>query len=213
MRADRKDTLDLTRAINRDLPIFTDGAYSDPPFLLESWCTIREQGYQVSRLSLGTQTGTHIDAPAHFDAAGATLESLPLRTLIGPYLWVDLDPVEPPRREEINSRYRGEMILFLHSSGPSILSDEGFEALLDLPCPVWVTAFGIRIAGRDSLYFFRALSKAGKFLIEDLEEEAARRVKPGGEMMALPLRLEGVSGSPCRVVIRQNLSDEASVEQ
>src|SRR5215216_1888295 len=38
----------------------------------------------VSHLSLGVHTGTHVDAPRHFIPGGADVESLPLTTLIGP---------------------------------------------------------------------------------------------------------------------------------
>ncbi len=60
------EIIDLTRKLDESLSIYSGGGYSDPPLLVESWCAIEEQGFKVSRLSMGTQTGTHIDAPAHF---------------------------------------------------------------------------------------------------------------------------------------------------
>ena len=62
---DMFEILDLTKSLDQNLSIYIEGAYSDPPLQIETWCTIHEQGYKVSRLSMGTQTGTHIDAPAH----------------------------------------------------------------------------------------------------------------------------------------------------
>jgi kynurenine formamidase len=38
--------------------------------------------------------------------------------------------------------------------------------------------------------------------VEDLDQHAAHLLSGFGEMFALPLRLTGVSGSPCRVVVR-----------
>ena len=38
----------------------------------------------VSHLSLGVHTGTHVDAPKHFIAGAAGVESLPLAALVGP---------------------------------------------------------------------------------------------------------------------------------
>src|SRR5512146_1460883 len=110
------EILDLTRVLDQHLPIYTSPGYSDPPLQIETWCTVQQQGYAVSRLSMGTQTGTHIDAPAHFDSEGATLEALPLQALIGRYLWVDLCHVAEADLRELRSGYKGESILFLTSS-------------------------------------------------------------------------------------------------
>ncbi|MFQ5947099.1 MAG: cyclase family protein, partial [Anaerolineae bacterium] len=40
----------------------------------------------VSLLSMGSHTGTHLDAPAHFLDGAETLDHLSLETLIGPVL-------------------------------------------------------------------------------------------------------------------------------
>jgi len=46
-------------------------------------------GYNLSRLVLGTHTGTHVDAPLHFIGEGGSVDRLPLDALIGPALVVD----------------------------------------------------------------------------------------------------------------------------
>jgi len=202
------EIIDLTRILDESLSIYTEGDYTDPPLEIETWCTIWEQGYKVSHLSMGTQTGTHIDAPAHFYAGGATLEALPLEALIGPYLCVNLDQVTRAELVPFEADLNRKTILFLASAVPAEveITQEVFEALLRLPCPVWAITNGIRIIGQEAFYFNRALAAAGKYLIEDLDESAARRVKPDGRMIALPLRLPGVTGSPCRVVVLQEES-------
>jgi kynurenine formamidase len=196
------EIIDLTRLLDRELPVYSDGLYSDPPFEIETWCTVAEQGYRVSRLSLGTQTGTHIDAPAHFAADGAELEELPVGALFGPYLWLDLTEASTP-----GIGYRDEPILFLTASKTVRveISSEKLQMLLALPCRVWVIACEVQVAGSEPFYLHRALAQAGKYLIEDLNETQAARVQPGGELFALPLHLSGASGAPCRVVVRQPL--------
>src|SRR5512142_860820 len=109
-RSGMTEILDLTRVLDEHLPIFTSGSYSDPPLQIETWCTVEQQGYAVSRLSLGTQTGTHIDAPAHFTADGTTLEALPVQALMGRYLWVDLGRLTQGSLNEVRSAYQGERI-------------------------------------------------------------------------------------------------------
>ena len=71
------EIIDLTRKLDESLSIYSGGGYSDPPLQVEAWCTIAEQGFKVSRLSMGTQTGTHIDAPAHFSPLGETSRLAP----------------------------------------------------------------------------------------------------------------------------------------
>ena len=57
------ELIDIARSLE-DLHIYTNDNYSDPPLRVETWCTVQEQGFWVSCLSMGTHTGTHIDAPA-----------------------------------------------------------------------------------------------------------------------------------------------------
>lgn len=201
------EIIDLTRVLDENLPIYTDGAYSDPPFEMETWCTIQSQGFRVARFLMGTQTGTHIDAPVHFAEGGAALEALPLDALIGGYLWVDLHEVMQTVERGFEPAHQGEAILFLTSSVQTVteISEEVLNALLELKCSVWLSVFSVRVAGQGIFYFHQALSEAGKYLIEDVDEEMAMRVRPGGELVALPLRLKGVSGAPCRVVVRQTM--------
>lgn len=210
------EIIDLTKLLDKNLSIYTEDTYSDPPLQIETWCTVEEKGFKVSRLSMGTQTGTHIDAPAHFVTDGATLDALPLRALIGQYLWVDLDQIVETKLSELQSMHGNASILFLTcSSGQTDkkISGEVFEALLKLPCLVWVIVFGIRVIGHEPLYFHRKLSEAGKYLIEDIDETMAMQVKAGGEMIALPLRLSGTSGSPCRVLVKQSIKSDKPVDE
>jgi len=195
-----RELLDLTRLLDQDIPIYSQNEYSDPPFQIDTWCTVADQGYNVSKLSLGTQTGTHIDAPAHFLAGGAELEKLPVGALCGPYLLLNLN-----EGFDLTIKYNGEPILFLAASESAEveISLKELHALLELPCQVWVISCSVRVTGQEPLYFHRALAEAGKYLVEDLNDAQAARVRPGGELFALPLRLSSASGAPCRVVVRQ----------
>ncbi len=200
----RSRLIDLTKPLDAALEIYTDGDYSDPPLVVEDWCSVADQGFRVSRLALGTQTGTHVDAPAHFVDGGATLETLDPATLIGPYFAVR--PRDWEKAECLAAaldRFSGERILFLLADADPIpLPQPALDAFLDLPCPVWATSSEVEIPGAPPLHFHMALAEAGVFLIEDLDPAACRDVPDRGEMIALPLRLSEVSGAPCRVVVR-----------
>lgn len=199
------EVLDLTKVLDEHLRIYSDGEYRDPEFLVKTWCTIETQGYRVSQLSLGTQTGTHIDAPAHFKQNGATLETLPPAHLIGKYFFVDLDTLRQNiTPDNLIDKYNNEPVLFLFSqSGMVQINEDILDVLGRLSSKVWAIAGEIEIIGKDPLFFHRVIAERGIYLIEDLDEETAKQVKPGGMIIALPLRLTGVSGSPCRVLVFQ----------
>ena len=186
--------IDLTRPMDAHLPIYAEPGYADPPFAVHDWCAVEGQGYAVQRLDLGTQTGTHIDAPAHMVAGGATLEALSPGWLIGRYVTLRPGEVLPDRGEAV--------LLFLNASDGGEVSRPLFDAALALGFPVWVMAGSLRVRGEEPLFLHRALARAGVFLVEDLDAEAARPLPDRGEMIAAPLRLIGTSGAPCRVLAR-----------
>jgi kynurenine formamidase len=190
------EILDLTKPLDEHLSIYAEENYSDPPLVIEDWCSVQSQGYKVSQVSLGTQCGTHIDAPSHFFEGGANLGALPVEALFGKYCLFDLE-------DGLGGLdYRGEPILFLRSTAGIDISEEVFNTLLALPCRVWVIVYDVSVKGRDIFHFNRALAQADKYLVENVDEESAQQVKPGGELFALPLKLVATSGAPCRVVVR-----------
>lgn len=201
MKIMNAEIIDLTKVLDEKISIYSDGKYSDPPLAIEDWCSVASQGYKVSHVSLGTQCGTHIDAPSHFLEGGADLGALPVEDLIGEYCLLDLDEIEP------SLDYQGEPILFLKSSAGIEVTEELFNSLLALPCRVWVIVYDVSVRGRDVFHFNRALAEAGKYLVENVDEQAAMKVKGGGEIFALPLNLSSTSGAPCRVAVRQSGSE------
>jgi len=194
--------IDLTRPMNAGMEIYSTGAYADPPFRAEPWCDLSEAGFAVWHLQMGTQTGTHIDAPSHFVQGAATLETLAPDDLVGPYFHVDVETLSETNSRQVLAGYSSETILFLAASGGPEISQATANALLAIPCRVWVMAGSIRVRHPDKLFLHRAVAEAGKFLIEDLVEDAARIAPVPGEIIAMPLRLEGVSGSPIRIIVR-----------
>src|SRR5688572_19107402 len=48
------------------------------------------EGKETRKVTLGTHTGTHIDAPRHYVEGGGTVEHIPLDVLCGPASLVDL---------------------------------------------------------------------------------------------------------------------------
>ncbi len=68
---------DLSHTITPQFPVFP-GAQ---PFSMATDATIEEDGFYRNNLSMTEHVGTHMDAPAHFDADGVTADRLPVENL------------------------------------------------------------------------------------------------------------------------------------
>lgn len=196
------DWIDLTRKMDEHLVIYREGSYADPPLVAERWAERATEGFEVWRLALGTQTGTHIDAPCHFAEGGATIDALPAGACVGTYRLVTAENLADP---DFRLDWAGESHLLLDARAPVRAATAAIDALLALPPPMIVMVGNLQAAQDDPLWFHRRLAQAGKFLAEDLLEDALEGVgelAPVGDIIALPLRLVGVSGSPARVMVR-----------
>ncbi|MGI0491193.1 cyclase family protein [Alkalinema pantanalense CENA528] len=198
--------LDLTKPIDAAIEIYATPTYSDPPFECREWCSVNDQGFRVSELRLGTQTGTHIDAPAHFAANGATLEALSPSHLIGRYFLLDLPAyADLATVTALCQSIDQEGILFIRTplQTHSCLPLDALTYLLQLPLRLWVLDGYLTIADAPEFAFYQQLAQAGKYWVEDLDRATTQAVQPNGEIFALPLALVGTSGAPCRVLVRQ----------
>lgn len=66
---------------------------------------------ETRKITLGTHTGTHMDAPRHFIRDGATMESVPLEALVGQATvldFSDLPDFHEISREELEARLAGK---------------------------------------------------------------------------------------------------------
>jgi arylformamidase len=194
--------IDITRDLWEHTPVYPgDGSVSTE--------RIDHGGYVTTALSLGSHSGTHIDAPAHFIAGGRTVDMLDLSSLIGNARVVDLSgegPVLQPRhfascpegtvRVLVKTSYSGQQAFVPHYPHLSLeaaqyLVSRGVRTIgVDTPS---VEAFD----GDGSLH--RLLLEQETVIIEMLDLSA---VQEGDYfMMALPLRLRDLDGSPARVVL------------
>jgi arylformamidase len=77
---------DISTPLRSQMPIWDSG----PAPTLDTLTHVeRGDVATVTSFSMGSHTGTHIDAPAHFVRGGATIDQLPLSSLVGPALVVE----------------------------------------------------------------------------------------------------------------------------
>ena len=75
--------------------------------------TFEKDNVRESTITLDTHSGTHVDAPSHFLADGATIDATPLEKLIGPAIVLDLTHVQEKITREILQHYN-DVILPQH---------------------------------------------------------------------------------------------------
>lgn len=91
-----RQVVDLTHVYDSTFPTF-DGK---PGIELEWAAEIAKDGYQLHKLTIFEHTGTHIDAPFHFSADGASVDRLEPQKLVAPLVIID---VTDRAREEANT--------------------------------------------------------------------------------------------------------------
>jgi arylformamidase len=70
--------VDLTLEITSDMITFP--GYPNPTFI--KWSNFDTQGYVSETMFLSTHTGTHMDAPFHFDANGPTIDQVEIERYV-----------------------------------------------------------------------------------------------------------------------------------
>ncbi len=189
----------------------------NPPVEIERVKDIRKgASSNVSNISMGSHTGTHIDAPVHFIPGGEGIDRIDIDSLIGPARVIEIRDREAIRFSEVegNAVSRGERILFRTRNSTGLLKREEFApdfVYLTAECAERLVSIGVRTIGIDylSVAGFKKpdgkathpiLLGAGVTVIEglDLSGVAAGRY----EMIVLPLRIAGGDASPARALLR-----------
>jgi len=192
------ELIDLTCPLGPGLP----EQPGDPPFALSPARSIAVDGYEVTRICLGSHTGTHVDAPRHFFPRGATLEQFPLDRLVGPGVSVDCREATDARRLD---RLLEQLQLFPPPErGIVMLRTEGTHVTEEMAKLLLETGAGLVGTDAPSLdvapYPVHRLLLANDVLIvENLR--GLDRLGVGRVTCAfLPLALTGTDGAPIRAV-------------
>ena len=77
---------DLTHTLHPDFPTY----FGESGFSMEQTAAFADSGFNQWRLTVNEHTGTHIDAPLHFSADGASVDAIPPTDLVCPLCVVDI---------------------------------------------------------------------------------------------------------------------------
>lgn len=205
--------------------------YRDGMFVLPSFPrvtigrhqTLDAHGVSVTRIDAVVHAGTHLDAPSHFIADGASIERVPLERCSGPAvaLRVDRWPGEEIRVADLEASgpvpAPGELVFLATGWARHFAGDPARYELhphLSLAAAEWLIARGAGLVGIDAPTVdlpaplrtadfawpvHHLLLGRGVFVIEhvgDLTPVVGRRFRAH----AFPLPIVGGDGSPVRLV-------------
>ncbi|MEV5773820.1 cyclase family protein [Streptomyces antimycoticus] len=219
--------IDLSVPVATGMPVYP----GDPRVAITPALSVAADGVNVLHLDMGSQSGTHVDAPFHIDDALPTLDRLPLERFWGRAVVVDARGAAPrtplgpslfegalseaslsegrPRTGDIVlvatgwSRHWGHDDYLAHP----YLTPEAAELLVNAGIrTVGIDALSVDATPADDFPAHRILCGAHAVIAENLTNLAplldAQTAGEPIEVSLLPLRLPAADGAPVRAVAR-----------
>lgn len=170
--------------------------------------------YNISSFSMGSHTGTHADAPAHFVSHGGTIEGIDIERLVGParvYQFSGTGDITAEDLDRMGVNGTPPRVLF-KTANARLWDDPAFHKDYIALAPSAgdrLVQLGVRLVGIDYLSveaFDSANSVVHHTLLEAgvvaLEGADLREVPPGDYLLVCaPLKLSGAEGAPARVFL------------
>ncbi len=223
----KRKVIDISTPISPFTKIFP----GDPEPVIESICTLENKGCVVSRLSLGSHTGTHVDAPSHILSNGISVDKLKLESLMGMALILDYSSLEGSLTAEIlekafqDARVSEDISILLLKTKNSSRKQKGSEDInyqnndyvgkkfgstyLDESAASWIVEKKFKTIGIDSFSidsFHSKIMSAHRILLSGnvniVECLELSLVEVGVYFfLCLPLKIEDCDGAPARALL------------
>lgn len=201
--------IDISWPITKGMTEYKDRA----TLKIEHFATYESRGFEESTISMGTHTGTHIDAPRHFIEDGKTIDQINLEQLNGPCQVLDLTNIEEKITKQdlekieiepnkiILLKTKNSFLSPIASFNPNFvyLETSGAEYLASLP----VKAVGIDYLGiernQPSHETHLAFLSKDMPIIEGLRLEKASN--KSYNLICLPLKTESLEAAAARCLL------------
>ena len=208
--------IDLTLTISESIPGFP----GSPKPQLIPWSDLKEDGYNLELLFFSSHTGTHIDAPYHFDRHGIKIHQIPINRLVGKAIIIKLSKsknsaitkLDITKFEKRNGVIPTNSSVFFYSGWQKNLHKNNYfveNPGLDSSAAKYLVSKKINLVGIDSpsidlgkdesFSVHQILSKKNILIVENL---ANLDKIPSKEFnfTILPLKLKNATGSPVRAI-------------
>jgi arylformamidase len=180
----------------------------DPTPKFKPHSAIKDNNANVTRITLGSHTGTHVDAQSHFLQEGNTIDRESLYKFIGEATIIDASGKKSITAEDFSGYdIRTNDIVLIYTGTSDRLTDFTY---LEVSAAEWIVEHKVKCVGIDTA----SVEKYGKKdapihklllarnigIIENLanfDQFAGNRMF----FVCLPLPLKGIDGSPARAVL------------
>ena len=204
-----KSWLDISQPLTNDIAVWP----GDIPFNFELGFTKEQtESVNIGQIKVGVHTGTHGDAPFHFNDEGKTIDEIDINVYIGKAKVIDVAgfPLIDQYVLEKMELNNVERILFKTNPNRDPKTFPDTFTVFDPSAAKYLKKLGVVLIGTDapsvdpehskSLKAHHAFHENDIFILENL---LLNEVQPGDyELIALPLKIVGADGSPVRAVIR-----------
>jgi len=192
----------------------------DPSPSFESYSTLQKDGVNLTKITMGSHTGTHVDAPQHFIRDGIGIDRIPLNKLIGEAYVADLSkkPIgsgitSKDLRRELETEIASDDIVAIYTGCSEHWGDKSINrdyTYLTEDAADYLVSKKVRAVGIDflSVEKFKAtehlvhktLLGNGIFIVESLSNALNQFVGQRILMICMPIKLRDGDGAPSRVV-------------
>ncbi len=211
--------IDLTLTISKSIPTFPGSP--KPQFIL--WSTLKDDGYNLELLFLSSHTGTHLDAPYHFDKNGAKIHQIPLERLLRNGIMIKIKKGKDQAItkndlvsfEKKNGNIPKHSSIIFHTEWQKHLNDDFYfinNPGLSESAAKYLVSKEINLVGIDSpsidlgkdktFSVHKILAKNNILIVENLSNLNKISSKQF-DFIILPLKLKDATGSPVRAIAIQ----------
>ena len=207
--------VDLTQTIENGMTVYIGDAVPK----VSSFKRLDKDGVNLSILTLGSHTGTHVDAPAHYVRDGTPLDRLPVEKLVGEAVTLDFSDLRPGSEiTEADMQERAAKV----ASGDIVLVYTGLSkrwrdprarrtiTYLGQGAALWLVRRKVKAVGIDYLSVEKfkasapvahvALLSHGVPIIESLNSNLSRFIGRRMLFVCLPIKVKGCDGAPARAM-------------
>jgi arylformamidase len=208
--------VDLSHELENGMPIYP----GDPSPSFERAATIQNNGVNLTRMTLGSHTGTHTDAPLHFIPDGISVDDLPVSTFVGEAIVLDISKSEPVGSgitksdlEAFDSQIKKDDIVLLYTGSsdlwgrPEVNSNYTYctKEAADYLVSKKIRAVGIDFLSIEKFkapepVVHKTFLSNGIYIVESLSNSlkqfSGRRIL----LISLPIKLKNGDGAPTRSI-------------
>lgn len=191
----------------------------DPKPSFEHYKTLAKDGVNLTRLVMGSHTGTHIDAPAHFIAGGIGIDKIPPDRLVGEAVVVDFSTIPigsgitASHIQQMAGKIRPNDIVVCYTGCSKHWGEESINknyTYITREGADYLVSKKVKAVGIDFLSVeqfsapdpitHKTLLGHGIFIIESLNSSLKRFVGERILMVCMPIKLQNGDGAPARVI-------------